>query len=472
VSERLSSVDRGNASNRDIPMNPIHLELLDSGADLTRQIITVYIRLPLQAEQNVVKGILSNILAQHGVFYLRKNSERQHWRFVLSETTSLFSFAVLKAIDLEEDQVKRFSQELESLVCEPFDLIQGPLVHAVFVDKGPDESGMLVLSFSHTVVDAISLWILSNELEQVWTQRNDTAENHSPVLDQSGLDWYCYLHAHAQSPMTGQQTHYWMDIKKKINGSLIDLQSRGNREENALRAVSRPHQHSGRLNPFLSLTLSDRFASLREQHDVFLTAFLRAWYQTSGNALCAVSLESHGRQQMSQWGISGIPVGWFTMHFPVVFELDPGDSIWSSCDKITTAINNVPEGGSGFGLLRYLCCDPEIQTLFAKFPVPLIRFVYRGKMDQRFRDRDAFKILDASVQRPYKANPSSSDSNEILVFVRHEVGGFSWNIESTPGTRTDWKLPLEEQLVSLMEQTLNDGLRPFNKMSAKAIEPR
>jgi acyl-CoA synthetase (AMP-forming)/AMP-acid ligase II/aryl carrier-like protein len=472
VSEGLCGVDRDNASNRDIPMSPIHLELLDSGADLARQIVTVYIRLPLQADQNVVKRILSHVLAQHGVFYLRKNSERQHWRFVLSETTSLFSFAVLKAIDLEEEQVKRFSMELDSLVCKPFDLIQGPLVHAVFVDKGPAESGMLVLSFSHTVVDAISLWILSNELEQVWAQRSDTAENHSPVLDQSGLDWNSYLHAHAQSPATGQQTQYWMDIKKKINGSFVDLQSRGNREESSLRAVSRPHQHPGRLNPFLSLTLSGRFASLKEQHDVFLTAFLRAWYQASGNAFCAVSLESHGRQQMGQWGISGMPVGWFTMHFPVVFELDPDDSIWSSCGKITTAINNVPEGGSGFGLLRYLCCDPEIQTLFSKFPVPLIRFVYRGKMDQRFRDHDAFKILDASVQRPYKAGPSSSDSNEILVFVRHEVGGFSWNIESTPGTRTDWKMPPEEQLVSLMEQALNDSLRPFDKMPAKVAEPR
>ena len=160
------------------------------------------------------------------------------------------------------------------------------------------------------------------------------------------------------------------------------------------------------------------------------------------------------------------------MHFPVVFELDPGDCIWTSCDKITTAINNVPEGGAGFGLLRYLCCDPEIQTLFSKFPTPLIRFVYRGKMDQRFRDHDAFRILDASVQRPYKAGPSSSDSNEILVFVRREVGGFSWNIESTPGTRTDWELPPEEQLASLMEQALNDGLRSFDKISTEAAELR
>ena len=78
----------------------------------------------------------------------------------------------------------------------------------------------------------------------------------------------------------------------------------------------------------------------------------------------------------------------------------------------------------------------------------------RRRLDQGFRERDAFKILHTGVRRPKTSSGVSGADSEILVFVRREVATFSWTVEVNPGSRAHWDLPLATELCDLMIKAL------------------
>jgi len=451
--ENLSDV-REHFAASDIPMNPILHELIHAGSDLQEQIVTVFLRLPAHDLIDQVRTLLSRVLSKHGSFYLRRHALKHRWQFVEDAPQNLFSFAVLESKAVDPSERSTFAAKIETIMSAPFDLLKGPLVRSVYVSPGAGQPSMLALSFSHSVVDAISLRILATDLERAWKESSVQSPDIPVSPDRSAIAWASYLETYAQSNALQEQSAYWRSLGQKIAFSFAPHRPDQNADEKLSDSGASSRTQTGRLQPLLSARLEDRFPTLRQQHDVFLGALVKAWCSLSQTSSVAVTLEAHGRDEMRHSGITTLSVGNLTGRFPSLFEVTPPDSLKETVQQISRTINKIPQGGIGFGLLRHLCADPTVHKMFSDFPAPLIRFVYRGRLDQDFRERDAFKILHTGVRRQKTGSRVSGADSEILVFARREVATFSWTVEVNPGTRAHWAFPLETELSDLMKKVL------------------
>lgn len=129
-------------------------------------------------------------------------------------------------------------------------------------------------------------------------------------------------------------------------------------------------------------------------NDVLLTAFAMAvaeWRTRRGiesGTAVFLDLEGHGRADDLIPGADlSRTVGWFTSLGPV--RLDPGAVPWRSGAERGAAVQRalktvkeqlraLPDGGLGFGLLRYL--HESTRARLARLPVPQFGFNYLGRM--------------------------------------------------------------------------------------------
>jgi hypothetical protein len=99
-----------------------------------------------------------------------------------------------------------------------------------------------------------------------------------------------------------------------------------------------------------------------------------------------IDLESHGREQIFADVDLSRTVGWFTSRFPV--RLDPGPldfeealqggpALGRALKGVKEQLRTLPQGGLGYGLLRYL--NPETAQALSGLATPQIGFNYLGR---------------------------------------------------------------------------------------------
>ncbi|WP_052411603.1 non-ribosomal peptide synthetase [Streptomyces sp. NRRL S-118] len=117
-----------------------------------------------------------------------------------------------------------------------------------------------------------------------------------------------------------------------------------------------------------------------------LTAAVERW-RGAGSGLL-VHLEGHGREFLARDVDVSRTVGWFTTQYPVRLDAGQagGDAFWEpsaaapgeALKRVKEQLRAVPDGGLGWGLLRYL--NPDTAPKLAALPVPDVRFNYLGRL--------------------------------------------------------------------------------------------
>jgi non-ribosomal peptide synthase protein (TIGR01720 family) len=93
-----------------------------------------------------------------------------------------------------------------------------------------------------------------------------------------------------------------------------------------------------------------------------------------------LDLEGHGREELFAEVDLSRTVGWFTTLFPVRLELKtdaPGEAL----KAVKEQLRGLPQGGIGYGVLRYLHPDPEVRAALKALPSPELSFNYLGQLD-------------------------------------------------------------------------------------------
>jgi non-ribosomal peptide synthase protein (TIGR01720 family) len=123
-------------------------------------------------------------------------------------------------------------------------------------------------------------------------------------------------------------------------------------------------------------------------NDVLLTAFalvLGAW---TGSQTVLIDLEGHGREELLFDDVDLTrTVGWFTVLYPVVLELPAAAGLGEALIRVKEQLREVPHGGIGYGLLRYLRGDDEISAALAALPQGEVSFNYLGQLDQALPEK-------------------------------------------------------------------------------------
>ncbi len=270
------------------------------------------------------------------------------------------------------------------------DLVHGPLVRAVLIERGAGRDQLLLWIVHHLLVDGVSWRILIEDLDLALAAVERGEPVQLPPKTTSFRRWSERLSEHARAPERRTETTPWLALAGRSFHALpLDL-SGGRNVEAFARKVS------------VELDAAETRALLSEVpkayhtriDEVLLTALTHAVAEWTGEEAVLINLEGHGREEVVPGVDLSRTVGWFTTDYPALLHdtrpFDPSVALRA----IKEELRAIPEQGFGYGMLRHLADEP-LRAELARLPRPSIGFNYLGQYDQALRADDRFRFLPA-----------------------------------------------------------------------------
>lgn len=377
-----------------------------------------------------VRQALVPELLKQAVQYLLKHHDALRLRFITTESGWQQVNAGLdeaeavpfSSVDLSSTPAAERETALEAKATQiqaSLNLTNGPLMRVVLFNLGDTEPNRLFMVIHHLAVDGISWRILLEDLQQVYHQLSQGEVVQLPPKTTSFKQWSEFLQEYAQSTELQQERDYWVSVSRQ-SVSRLPVDNPGG--ANAISCA-------GKVS--VSLDVQETRALLQEVpaayhteiNDVLLTALVQAFAQWTGGQSLLVDLEGHGREAIANDIDLSRTVGWFTTIFPVLLSLEESLEPGEVLKSIKEQLRSIPNRGMGYGVLRYLSKNAELQTL----PQAQVRFNYLGQFDQVLPESSLFKLVN---QTP-GVSRSLADNRRYLLDINGFVLGGQLQLEWT-----------------------------------------
>jgi amino acid adenylation domain-containing protein/non-ribosomal peptide synthase protein (TIGR01720 family) len=345
-------------------------------------------------DAELVREAIQAVMQQHDVLRLRYTEEPMGWQqsIVANSEMAPFTFIDL-ALYPEMEQERRFEEET-ARVQTSLDLAQGPLARVVLFYFGQHKPGRLLIVVHHLAIDIVSWQILLGDLQTAYQQLLNGQKIRLPRKTTSFKTWAERLFDYAQS--LRQEASYWMALPW-AEVKHLPMEKNGENTQASARAV------------LVALNSDETQALLREvpkryrtqANDVLLAALQQAFAAWTGTQTLLVDLEGHGREDIVEEVDLSHTIGWFTSIVPVLLHLDKMDSEPGETLKaVKEHLRGIPNGGIGFGLLRYLHSDSEITEHLRTLPLAEVIFNYQGRSARALSEDTLFTPSQASSGLP------------------------------------------------------------------------
>ncbi len=347
---------------------------------------TVLVQAPAGVTEADVLVLLQAVLDRHAMLRLRVDVEAdvegaEGWSLQVPEPGSVDARKCLQAVDV-------YSEEALASARSRLDPAAGVMLSAVWVTS----SSQLVVIVHHLAVDAVSWWIVLEDLNIAWAQHRSGQQVALPATGTSFARWSSLLAEHARRPDVVDQADAWKQAAA-APGALP-----------AVRPELDTYASAGQLSAVLDaettrLLLAEVPAAFHAGvHDILLIGFALAWaefigssgsFGTGSNPI-GIDVEGHGRHE--ELDPDGRPVdlsrtvGWFTTKYPVSLALGPAGGLsWAQVRAgepgLGALIKDAKEQLRAlpdpltYGLLRYLNSDVDLEA-----SDPPIGFNYLGRL--------------------------------------------------------------------------------------------
>jgi non-ribosomal peptide synthase protein (TIGR01720 family) len=231
-------------------------------------------------------------------------------------------------------------------------LTQAPLLRAgYFVLAGGQRRVVLILH--HFVCDAMSVHLIVGDLERACQRVLDGRGPQVPPPPTSATDYALWLRQLADSTRLRAQLPLWLRIGRPAEPVPVDESG-----ENTLASSDTVDEALGKATTAQVLSeLSRRRLGLNE---AFATAAVAALHGSGPDHSLRANLLVHGRRAMSAQPDVGRTVGWLATCYPVSLHLDTTVSFSRQLDTAAEVFHAVPDGGLGFGVLRFM--NPDLRV--------------------------------------------------------------------------------------------------------------
>ncbi|MFC4565272.1 amino acid adenylation domain-containing protein [Nocardiopsis mangrovi] len=365
-----------------VPETPIMAWLRERGGPIGGFSQAMAVHVPPAAGGRRLALALQAVLDHHDA--LRARLVRgDRWSLEVPPPGAVSAHARLRRVPAEGDPAEQAAAEADR-ARSGLDPDAGRMVQAVWIDAGPDTSGLLVLVVHHLVVDGVSWRILLPDLRAAW--ETGAVESRSGT---SLRGWSRALNTRADRPAALAQLPAWT----AVHAGAVPL---------PIERAPDPDRDTAATTHRLTLTLEGSDATALHtaapdafrggMDDVLLAGLALAVREWAGGAPGGVLIdrEGHGRDPEPGAGsgtdVSGT-VGWFTAVSPV--RLDPGPvdpaearaggrAAGDAVKAVKEQLRTLPAGAHGYGLLRHL--NPETAPGLAAADRPLICFNYLGRL--------------------------------------------------------------------------------------------
>ncbi|WP_433342168.1 amino acid adenylation domain-containing protein [Streptomyces sp. CA-253872] len=358
---------------------PVVLRLLEEGGAVDGFNQSVVLSTPPGLDQDRLTAALRRLVDHHDALRLRLEGEGPgDWRLVIAEPTGSRAgeagrgqaVPLLARIDathhayadpaLLRQAVAAQSQAARDRLAPR----EGVVAQAVWIDRGPEAPGRLVLMLHHLVVDGVSWRILLPDLLSAYEHpERDLAPVGTSLRHWAGL-------LREQAARRAGELPAWRALTGRREPLL------GSRALDPAKdtAATAGHLRLSLPAAYTAPLLAHGPAAFRARiNDVLLAGLDRAVATWRGTSLL-VEVETHGREQPHAGVDLSRTVGWFTSTHPVLLRaaaLGPDEAVKEMREQLAA----LPDHGIGYGILRHLA--PE----GARLPGvnPQLGFNYLGR---------------------------------------------------------------------------------------------
>ncbi|BBD64374.1 amino acid adenylation domain-containing protein [Nostoc commune NIES-4072] len=346
----------------------------------------------LESKQKIDPVILEKIIE-----YLQNHHDVLRLRFIQEEFSTQALFASpddgmpLTYFDfsaLPKDKQAAAIEAAATKLQASLNLSQGPLFQVALFNLGENQANRLLWIIHHLVVDAVSWRILIEDFQTAYQQISQGKAIKLPPKTTSYKEWSSCLQKYAQSSVLLSEIEFWLTTQHQTISSIpIDFPGGNNIEEtSSIVSVSLSTEETQSL-------LQQVPAAYRTQiNDVLLTALIQTFHQWTGETSLLIDLEGHGREEIFENVDLSRTVGWFTSIFPVHLNLENTNDLGKALKSIKEQIRVIPNQGIGYGLLRFINKNKEINEQLSLSKAEVI-FNYLGQFDQVLPESSLFSLV-------------------------------------------------------------------------------
>jgi amino acid adenylation domain-containing protein/non-ribosomal peptide synthase protein (TIGR01720 family) len=325
----------------------------------------------------LLEQTVAHLLSQHDALRLRFYPQEGGWRQVndgLGGDQVLFweELSAVADADVAESIMVAAARHQQSLNIE-----QGHGLRLVYFELGEGRADRLMLVVHHLLMDGVSWRILLEDLLSVYQQLEMRGQAVLPMKTSAFRDWAAAVQSFAKDERILEELSYWQELAEVDVAALpVDYQDGRNTEGSA-------HDLSVALSEEETQTLLKEIPVVYRvdvQH-VLLAALAEAVSRWSGNQQVLIEMEGHGREHFFDDLDITRTVGWFTITYPLLLDMDGQESLEKRLQAVKESLTGVPHRGFGYGLLRYLDQDEAVQAVFERMPAAEISFNYLGQFN-------------------------------------------------------------------------------------------
>jgi FkbM family methyltransferase/non-ribosomal peptide synthase protein (TIGR01720 family) len=369
---------------------------------------SVLLELSGRLDPGLLEQRLRNAVTAHQSLRLRFFREVAIWRqAILPEAPHpLLSVVELPpgATDEESATVEAYRAELESSLH----LETGRIVRGLLFRRRETRPDWLLLAAHHLAMDIVSWSLLLDDL----------ASDGLPALEGSNS-----LRAVSQAlsdiallPSTKAELQLWLDNLQQ--DSPLPRDEHASDDENTV-ATSR----------VATLTLSEKeterllsacHGKQSQMLEMILAALSMALARYTQAPAVTIELETHGRSDQYAGVETGRVVGWLAARYPLRIAVDLDAPPATTLGKVREVLSRIPNGGTGYGLLRYSLGQPELTTARSIE----VSFTYFGQAARLLQDHSIFSRLldfrfsrDSRQRRPHVFEISGGLTNSRLTIA-------------------------------------------------------
>ncbi|MZQ80588.1 amino acid adenylation domain-containing protein [Paenibacillus sp. 5J-6] len=301
-------------------------------------------------------------------------------------------------------------------------LAEGPLVRLGLFHT--DQGDHLLIVIHHLLIDGVSWRILLEDFASVYRQALSGEELRLGAKTHPYRDWSIGLHRYAQSAELLKEKAYWRQLESRPVEALpkdVQLVERSGRPSETVRI-----NWSAEMTEKL---VKETGKAYNTDMDVtLLTALALAMEAWTGRKEVLVQLEGHGREAiMPELNVSRT-VGWFTSMYPVRLEMHGSDNLGYQIKSVKESLRQVPNKGTGYGLLKYLT-PPELKEDLNFTLQPQISFNYLGQLELdeeaanngwKVSELSAGSTVNPDAPMPFAFNINASiQSNQLEMSIEY-----------------------------------------------------
>ncbi|MCP5063934.1 MAG: amino acid adenylation domain-containing protein [Ignavibacteriae bacterium] len=337
-------------------------------------------------EIDLLRQTITKLIEHHDALRMRFSNVNGNWIQKYSSINSNIPFESydLSSVNAENKilEIEKLSEEIQSSL----DIESGPIFKCSYFNLGDNWSNRILIVAHHLIIDGVSWRILTEDIQNIYSQLKLGAEVTLPTKTTSFKYWSKRLFDLLEDKEFTEQNQYWNKISAELKVNKDELISSNINTEASAKTLT------SSLDKNLTETLIKEVPKKyhTEINDVLLTALVLTNSISNGKRKINVSLEGHGREDLFDDVDISRTIGWFTSLYPIVLDLENTMTRVEALKTVKEQLRKIPNHGIGYGILRHLFSN---KIDYSDLPhLPEISFNYLGQFNQSSDEKAIFRV--------------------------------------------------------------------------------